>query len=260
METVYHGSSTSGLKIIQPHESTHGTFVYGSTDIIVSTLFCKKCGDDVTYALLKASDGKYNIIELLPGVLEKMYNNTASIYTVEPDTFKSYNTNFNEIMSTTPVRTLSEKYIPNVMDELNRLNENGEIHLYRYPNKPNGFDPEEHLIKQRFGTYLKLHDSEKFRNGVYRLAGYHPELINRINEELIKHDVNIHQINSNNLLHYYEHQLKSYIHDNTHERYLDALFYMGLNTYPELEEEILSLINKYGYDYNPPIKENIKQV
>jgi hypothetical protein len=51
-----------------------------------------------------------------------------------------------------------------------------------------------------------------------------------------------------------------YIHDNTHERYLDALFYMGLNTYPELEEEILSLINKYGYDYNPPIKENMKQV
>ena len=259
-EVVYHGSSTSGLKIIYPHESTHGNYVYATTDIIVATLFCKRCGDDVTYALYKAEDGKYNLVELLPGAFDKMFNNSASIYTVQGETFKNYRTNFNEIMSVSPVRVLAEEFIPNMVTEINRLNEHGDIHLYRYPDKPKDFDPEEHLINQRFGTYLKLHDAEKFKNGVYRLAGYHPELIDRINKEIKDHELDIKPLDYKGLLDYYDYQLGAYMHDSTHERYIDSLLYMGMTYYPDLKDKIMELASKHGYEYKSPIKENIKQV
>ena len=260
MEYVYHGSSTHNLNTIYPHESTHGNYVYATTDLVVATIFCKRCGDDVTYALYKAEDGKYNVVELLPHVFELMFNNDASIYTVLGTTFQDYRTGFKEVMSTQPVRVVAEEFIPNVLAELERLNDTGSLHLYRYPNKPLGFNPEEHLIGQRFGTYLKIHDAETFKNGLYRLAGYHPELIPRINEELVKNNVDIPPVDFKDLLYYYEHQLSAYDEDQTHERYLDSLLHAGLTTYPELSDQIYEIINKHGYDYKAPIEENVKQV
>ena len=260
MEYVYHGSSTHGLKTIYPHESTHGNYVYATTDLVVATIFCKRCGDDVTYALYKAEDGKYNVIELLPGAFDLMFNNDASIYTVLGTTFKDYRTGFKEVMSTQPVRVVAEEFIPNVLAELERLNNTGSLHLYRYPNKPKDFSAEEHLIRQLFGTYINIQSPERFKNGIYRFAGYHPELINRINEELVKHNVDMPQIDYNGLINYYDHQLSAYDHDSTHERYLNSLLYMGLKTYPDLKDKINEIINKHGYDYKSPINENVKQV
>lgn len=260
MEYVYHGSSTNGLKVIYPHESTHGSYVYGTTDLVVATLFCKRCGDDVTYALFKAEDGKYNLVELLSGVFDKMFDNDASIYTVVGTSFKNYRTGFNEVMSTTPVKVVAEEYIPSVLSEINRLNDTGDIHLYRYPNKPENFNVEDYLIHQRFNIYLKLHDKEKFINGVYRLAGYHPELIDRINEQIKLHNIEMPLIKPESLIHYYDHQLGAFNYDPTHERYLDSLFYMGYKYVPEIKEEMDELLNKHGYEYNSPVKEEIPKM
>ena len=260
MEYVYHGSSTSGLKVIYPHESTHGSYVYGTSDLVVATLFCKRCGDDVTYALFKAEDGKYNMIELLPGAFDKMFNNEASIYTVVGTSFKDYRTSFNEVMSTTPVKVVAEEFIPSVLTEVNRLSDTGDIHLYRYPNVPEKFNTEDYLIRQRFETYLKLHGEEKFINGVYRLAGYHPEMIDRINQEIKAHNINMPLITPESLINYYDYQLSAYNHDQTHERYLDSLFYMGYKYVPQIKEQMDELLNKHGYEYHSPINQELPKM
>ena len=259
MEYVYHGSSTHNLKELEPRESTHGTYVYATPDKIIATIFSKKCGDDVTYALFKAEDGHYNIVELIPGAFDKMFNNDASIYTLPAETFKDYKTGFKEVMSTESVKVESEEYIPHLLTELNKLNDEGLLHIYRYPNVPLGFNPEEHLIGQRFGTYLKIHDADTFKNGLYRLAGYHPELINRLNTELADRNIETY-LEPDKILDYYKHQLEAYNHDPSHERYLDSLFYMGFKAFPELTDRINELLNTYGYQYNSPIDENVKQV
>lgn len=48
---VYHGSSTSDLKVLEPHKSTHGTYVYATSFKEIAVLFAKKYGWDLTYGI-----------------------------------------------------------------------------------------------------------------------------------------------------------------------------------------------------------------
>lgn len=137
MEYVYHGSKTKGLKVLIPHESTHGKYIYATNNREIAIIMAKQFGDDATYSLELSSDGKYDLVERIPHAFEKMFTNEFSLYTVDASTFKDLKTGFNEVVSDTDVEVLKEEHYDNLIDAVNDLAQNGLIHLYRYSERPN---------------------------------------------------------------------------------------------------------------------------
>ena len=138
MGILYHGSSVSGLKKLEPRKSTHGTYVYATKYEELAILFMRKCGDDLTYTLYRDNqDGPWKLIERVPNAFKTMYSNESSLYTVPDTTFKDIHTGFSELVSTSEVETLSETRIPNVYDKVKELESSGKVEIYRFPNRPN---------------------------------------------------------------------------------------------------------------------------
>ena len=138
MGTLYHGSSVSGLKKLEPRKSTHGTYVYATRYEELAVLFMRKCGDDLTYTLYRDNqDGPWKLIERVPNAFKAMYSNESSLYTVPDTTFKDIHTGFSELVSTSEVETLSETRISNVYDKVKELESSGKVEIYRFPNRPN---------------------------------------------------------------------------------------------------------------------------
>lgn len=46
MGYLYHGSSVSGLKRLEPHKSTHGTYVYATPYKELTIIFSKRANND----------------------------------------------------------------------------------------------------------------------------------------------------------------------------------------------------------------------
>ena len=142
MKFVYHGSKEHNLKRLEPRKSTHGNYVYATSDKVLALHFSARCGDDLVYDIGHFDNDKFGpweLVENIPGGLEKMYSNSSSIYTLSSETFKNINTGFEEVVSNTSVDVIDEEYYESVYDEIMNLEKKGLIKIYRYPNQPNNF-------------------------------------------------------------------------------------------------------------------------
>lgn len=106
MNYVYHGSSIPNLEVIKKHKSTHmKVWVYACHSKGIATNFLSKQGSDLFYSL--SGEGKNYPVELVerkPGRFKKIFNCSG--------------------------------YIENIYDELIKLDKEGLIKLYLYPNRP----------------------------------------------------------------------------------------------------------------------------
>ena len=119
---VYHGSSTSDLKVLEPHKSTHGNLVYATNYKEIATIFAKKYGHDLTYGIDRSNkDEPWIITERVPGAFDRMFNNPFSLYTLPIDTFKDIKTGFAEVVSDISVKVLKEEKCSNVYEALKKL-------------------------------------------------------------------------------------------------------------------------------------------
>lgn len=190
MGYLYHGSSESNIQRLEPRKSTHGTYVYATPYKELAIIFSARAGDDMTYTLYRNEEnGCWNIVERIPEGFNAMFSNSSSIYTLDDSTFKDIHTGFAEVVSEVGVDTSSEERIDNVYDELKRLNQEGKIKLYMYPNRPKEmpFDNSD-LIRKQLNQF-KRNNSSITKNGFNRLILLHPDLINKVNEILIQNKV-----------------------------------------------------------------------
>lgn len=140
MEYVYHGSPLKDLKIIKRNISTHNKkWVYATPSKAIATIFLSKKGNDLYYAL--SGDGINDQIELVErkkGMFEEIFNCEGYIYKLDASNFKSNFTSWSaEVVSFSDERVISCEYIENVYSELIKLDNNGLIKLYLYPDRPN---------------------------------------------------------------------------------------------------------------------------
>ena len=159
MGTVYHGSKTHGLTELTPHTSTHGTYVYATSDKRIAIVMSKRCGDDATYTLSTNDKGGYDLVERLPGAFDKMFSNDFSLYTLDDSTFKDIHTGFNEVVSEVSVPVQKEEQYPKLIDAINDLQEEGLLDVYYYPYRPSNIpsDDMDIIEKLRVNYMERMH-------------------------------------------------------------------------------------------------------
>lgn len=176
MSYVYHGSSIPNLKIIKTNESTHmKRWVYACTSKAISIVFLSPLGNDLYYSL--SGDGinyPVELVERKSGMFKEIFNCSGYIYKLDASNFKSGQTGWSaEVVSGKDEEVLEVEYIENVYEELVKLNKEGLIKLYLYPEKPNRIPQDNSdLISKVINWQKNGFDVNKF----YKL---YPELKNK---------------------------------------------------------------------------------
>ena len=184
MSYVYHGSHTSGLKKLIPHKSTHGNYVYATEDKTLPVIFSGVAGDDLVYSLFRENKGSWQLVERVPECFSIIYNTSASVYTLESDSFKDIHTGFTEVVSETAVDVVQEEKIPNVYQELERLEKEGLIQIYHYPKRPESIPKDDLDLLERTIEYTKMNNGSVNKLTFERLLYLHPNLLKKVNETL----------------------------------------------------------------------------
>lgn len=253
MGILYHGSKVHNMKVIEPRESTHGNYVYATPVKALAIHFSKRCGDDLTYDIghYTSKEGPWELVEKIPGAFEKMYSNDSSLYTISDDTFKDINTGFEEVVSEEPVDVISEEYYESVFDAIVKLEKEGLIKIYRYPNKPEGRPKDNSDIIDKWRFYKeklgRTHDKYKFD----RLFGLHPELMDKINELVLEFGLDF-QYKEEDLIDILKRRVELQLHDLNHEQYIECSVTYISEVFPDLADEVAKIYE----NYKSRIKEN----
>lgn len=245
MEYLYHGSKMSGLKVLEPRESTHGTFVYATPYRELAIHFSKRCGSDLVYSIGTFNNSDiWEIVENIPGAFKKMYNTSASIYTVSSESFKDINTGFAEVVSEESVSVIKEEKIDNLYEEILRLEKGGVIKLYHYPDKPEGYPLDSSNILDKWIYYREKLNREFTKGDFDRLIALHPYLIHKINEIIGSFGIN-YTYQESDLVDIFSWRVERQLNDCVNELYIDSSYISICNTFPNLKDKITAIYDTY---------------
>ena len=247
MGTVYHGSKTQGLKRLEPRKSTHGSYVYATPYKVLAIHFSGRCGDDLTYDIGHFDtneDGPWELVENIPGALEKMYSNSSSIYSLSDAKFKDINSGFAEVVSEEPVDVVKEDYCESVYDAILEAEKEGLIKIYRYPNKPKSFKPDGSDLLDKFKSYKELFGVELDQSKWERLVYLHPELLDKINA-LAKSMGYSYHYRPEDLIIIFKSRIKRQLSNPDNEQYIECVYTSLSTSFPELKPELDQLLSSY---------------
>ena len=253
MGILYHGSSIHNMTRIEPRKSTHGQYVYATPIKSLAINFSGRCGDDLTYDIGhfdSEQNGPYELVELIPGAFDKMYSNSASIYTIPDNTFKDIGTGFQgEVASEVGVNVINEDYYENVYNALLEEEKRDNLIIYRYPNKPKGMSKDGSDILDKFRNYKNNLNKEFTKNEFNRLVFLHPNLIDKIND-LAKEFNYDYQYSVKDLIPLFKRGIECQIEDLKTEQYIDSAYKSMSDFYPELKGELDKLYDNYLNEIN----------
>lgn len=184
MEYVYHGSKVHDLKELTPHQSTHGNYIYATPNKSIAIVMSKCCGNDITYTFGRNDQSKpYDLVERVVDAFDKMYSNDFSLYTLEANGFKDIHTGFNEVVSEHLVKVLKEEKYDNVFDAVKKLEEEGKIIIYRYPNRPYYIPSDDSdLLEKAKKQFLNEDEYDEKIRKITKWIFSHPNLEDKIKE------------------------------------------------------------------------------
>lgn len=131
---LYHGSMTAGIRELQPALSNHGKpYVYLTDNEALSVIYSynpmTRPNGWFTYCW---REGRLHYDEYFPNALEEIYRgHPGYVYTCEGD-FPNMEKMPWVYLSEEAVSVLTERYIPDVYEELLRLSEAGDMVINRY--------------------------------------------------------------------------------------------------------------------------------
>ena len=245
MNVVYHGSSRIGLKVIEPHKSTHGTYVYATPNKFLALHFSKRCGDDLTYEIGRVNKTEpFDLVENVPGAFKKMYANSSSIYTLSADTFKDIHTGFEEVVSLDAVKVLSEEHYDDLYSAIKKAEEDCLVRIYLYPNKPSYFKQDGTHILDKLRYYKKTSMKEFNKIHFDRLVCLHPELLDEINKLAKEFNLDCFYT-PEDLIYLFKQRIESQLNNLDNEQFIDCSYISICFSYPFLKNDI----DKLYYDY-----------
>ncbi len=130
---LWHASPVSGLTTLTPHVSTHGVAcVYAAKVRACALLFGAK-QDDFDFKI-DFANGVTQVYECCPGTFERVYGEKpCSLYALPEEGFLPGPPGCSdELMSTGPVKVLSEERIPDLLFALRAAESRGECGLHVY--------------------------------------------------------------------------------------------------------------------------------
>lgn len=247
MGKVYHGSKEHGITRLEPRKSTHGVYVYATPHKVLAIHFSGRCGDDVTYDLGhfgSDKNGPWELVENIPGALEKMYANSSSIYSFSDETFKDIHTGFAEVVSEVGVDVVEEECYESVYDAILELEREGLLKIYRYPDKPIGMKPDGSDILDKYRYYKYKLNKEISKNDFDRLVYLRPNLLEQINE-LIKEFGYGYSYTKSNIIEIFKSRIARQLRDLDYEQYIESSYQSISEVFPELISEIDVLFGDY---------------
>lgn len=127
---LYHGSRTTGLKLLKPTQSAlfSDKVVFATPDIRFALAMIHSCGQELSvgyFGKIKSKEKAMYIDELEPNKL-KLLNQPGYLYEVNAATFGGEEKNLchAERISRKPVKVLRTIYIDNVLSELKKYDIN----------------------------------------------------------------------------------------------------------------------------------------
>lgn len=87
---VYHGSPNGNIEVLKSHKSTHQKdCIYATDNVVVALLFMGRGNGDLDKRLSNVN-GKPELVERRPGVLETLYDKEGYLYELDGSTFSHY--------------------------------------------------------------------------------------------------------------------------------------------------------------------------
>lgn len=260
MGYLYHGSQEANIKRLEPKKSTHGTYVYATPYKELAIIFSAKSGDDMTYALFRNDKNEaWKIVERIPEGFNTMFSNSSSIYTLNDKTFKDIHTGFAELVSEVGVNTNSEEKIDNVYEELKKLDQEGKIELYLYPNKPKEIPSDNSDLIQKELNQLKREGAPINKEVFERLILLHPELIGKVNEILKQNNIKD-LFKKEDLIDIFENAIIFQSINPKREQYLKSSLIGISKIYPELLPELENKLSFLDQPKNAKIEYLVDKV
>ena len=136
-EFVYHGSKDQTLKILKSSTSTHGKkWVYATPDLAVAASFLVRAGD-FHFGIGLDDNSVFSITERYKDSFALFKGAKGSIYKLSSDGFLINQTGWNlEVVNPDNVVVLEELPVIDAFDLLQKLESEGRLKLYYYPERP----------------------------------------------------------------------------------------------------------------------------
>lgn len=236
MNYLYHGSHTKGLTTLEPHRSTHGTYVYATPYRELSVIFSGKDGDDLVYSLFRNDKtGPWQLVERAPHIFEMMFKGSSSIYTVEDTTFKDIKTGFAELVSESTVKVINECELPSIYDEIETLENEGLVKIYHYPERPDCIPKDDRDLLE---TTIRYADNPPKHRDFERLLLFHPNLLDSINDYCVSKSPEFEKFTKLDLLTIFDRYLEKVKINPEKEYFLESAKDIIAETFPELAENL----------------------
>lgn len=181
MKIVYHGSSKGNIELLNAHKSTHQKdCIYATDNKVVALLFMGKGNGDLD-TRISSLDGKPELVERRPGILEKLYNKKGYLYELDGSTFNHYDYLWSlEVISfENEIRPINKIYYPNILDAIIEEEKQGNIIIYRYPNRPKDMPLDNSDLIEKYISF----ENQGLTGAVSDLLSIYPEF-SRMVEEL----------------------------------------------------------------------------
>ncbi|MGI5845630.1 MAG: hypothetical protein ACOX7D_00365 [Alphaproteobacteria bacterium] len=183
---VYHGSEISGLKKLNPQQTVRGVYLFAAKDKIVSAIFLtnknNNSGDLTYWKSRNPETGKIAIVERYKNAFKYLYEGVSgSIYVLSSEGFLEGKTGWDEeVVSEISQTPIEEIRIKNIYDYLKKLENDGLLEVYEYPNRPK--------CVPKNDNDLIWHAIRRGPKRVKRLIELHPHLAKRSLLSIIKDD------------------------------------------------------------------------
>lgn len=131
---LYHVSQKAGLKVLQPHVSTHKkAYVYAIENVVTGILFGAK-QDDFDFIISTDENDKPIIYECYPDALKKKFQGKGcSIYEISEEGFQRGMTSWEpELVCECEVEVLNEIVVKDLYERLLEEEQNGNLEIHRY--------------------------------------------------------------------------------------------------------------------------------
>lgn len=182
-EIVYHGSQNGDIKELTARMSTHQKLcIYATSYQVVALINSAPKGHRDLDIIVSSVDGMIELVERRPGVFKNLFDNKGYIYELDGETFSHYDYLWSkEVISfEKAIKPLNKITIDNILVELEKEEKQGNIKIFRYPNRPENIPLDNSDLIEK---YIKYEESG-LTGAISELIAVYPEFKERVSKIL----------------------------------------------------------------------------
>lgn len=178
---VYHGSPSGNIEKFIPQKSTHQKECIYATDNKVVAMLYMGIWNDLDFRVSN-QNGTPELVERREGLLKSLYDKPGYLYELDGESFSHYDYLWSlEVISfVKELKPLNKIYYSNILEAIEEEEKEGNIVIFRYPNRPKDMPLDNSDLIDKFVKFEK-----KGLNGaVGDLLKVYPEFASRVEKKM----------------------------------------------------------------------------